>query len=554
MGGWLKRQRVDITLVTGIWAFTAFLIGAQPWVSFDTPDSEFHASMSIYGSEVTDRAALPVYYWTRIGHIAPAHALTGVFGPLAGLEIYRLVLLAIIVISLFAILRRFTNRFNTTILTTLVAANTVLLGYLGNPYPTATAIAAMFILMAAAIVGRGWVAHLTAGAALGWLVMTSPYGTLLGVVMYAAAVFAGGAPNLQPRSLLRRVVLIVVGAATTFSALWLIGRALFPSLDWLSTYLNWNSALNQADYINDLMRWTHDPSLLVPALAGVVSLVWLASVPRSVPIRIGAALAVATPVFALLYWWRFPSNYLEIPHYQAMLFPAALVAVALVAADRLPQRSVSWTRGITALLAIGVSILAGHAVPAFTLGQSRLIAIAAAVIFLIPWGKRWIASIAAIGLTFSCSQLLQNSRDNFGVSTNHLYANAYLANDTRAMMESATEAQSWVLSKTTAGDRVLTWVDADWASQEQVLLPLAAFQLWGANEVAQGPTITPEAMESLAARKPLSIVMYGKTLSAILDFWNGLPKEQQPSIPECMQVAWPQTQTADVCVTHLQWQ
>jgi hypothetical protein len=61
-------------------------------------------------------------------------------------------------------------------------------------------------------------------------------------------------------------------------------------------------------------------------------------------------------------------------------------------------------------------------------------------------------------------------------------------------------------------------------------------------------------MESLAARKPLSIVMYGKTLSAILDFWNGLPKEQQPSIPECMQVAWPQTQTADVCVTHLQWQ
>ena len=40
-----------------------------------------------------------------------------------------------------------------------------------------------------------------------------------------------------------------------FGTLWLAGRLLFPSLDWLSTYLYWNFALKQADYIFDYWRW-----------------------------------------------------------------------------------------------------------------------------------------------------------------------------------------------------------------------------------------------------------------------------------------------------------
>ncbi|MFM8896971.1 MAG: hypothetical protein ACKOE2_16785, partial [Actinomycetales bacterium] len=63
----VRLNWIDPLLVVGLWALVAFGIGAEPWVSLDTPDSEFHASMAIYASAVTDRADVPVYYWTRLG-------------------------------------------------------------------------------------------------------------------------------------------------------------------------------------------------------------------------------------------------------------------------------------------------------------------------------------------------------------------------------------------------------------------------------------------------------------------------------------------------------
>ena len=552
--GTVGRGRVlDLALVAGIWAVTGLLNGSEPWTSFDTPDSEFHASMAVYGSEVADRADQPVYYWTRIGHIAPAHLLTEAFGPMAGLELYRLVLLAVIVGSVFAMLRHVTDRFHSTVLTLLVGANTVILGYLGNPYPTATAVAAMFVLIALGVRGRDLRAHVAAGGALGWVVMTSPYGALLGAVAYLSCLLGRVRPGIGPHRVLAWAGSVAAGAVTTFTALWLIGRALFPGRDWLSTYLYWNSALAQADYIVDRLRWTWDQSLLVPAMAALIALLVLAIGPRRTPVRIAAALAVGTPTFALLYWWVFPSNYLEIPHYQAMLFPAALAALALAAAARLPSVRVIWWRVALAAVVVGMSVLAGHATPSLSPLQARVLALALVVVFAIPWGQRWVAVILAVGLTYAGAQVLQNSRDSFGVSTGALYANAYVANEAEAMMESAIAVQDWIIDRTSAGDRVLTWVDADWDAGEQRLLPLAAFQLWGANEAGRGPALTPDAIATLEARKPLTIVMYGTSVERILQFWNSMPKGWRASVPECTTVPWPSTGTADVCVTHPRW-
>jgi hypothetical protein len=553
MGGWIRNQGINIVLIAGIWAFTGLLNGSNPWVSLDTPDSEFHASLAIFGHEVTDRSAIPAYYWTRIGYIAPAHLLTQVLGPLHGLEVYRLLLLAVIVASIFMALRHFAGHFTATILTIFVCANTVVLGYLGNPYPTATAMAAIFALIALGLAQGKWQAHLVAGGALGWLVMTSPFGTLLGIVAYLSVVLARARWTFQLLSLLKWAAAVTAGAATTFVALWLAGRWLFPSLNWIDTYLYWTFALNQADYIYEVWRWTYDSAMLVPALAGVIGVISIALKPRIPGIRIGGVLALTTPVFAVAFWLRFPNNYLEIPHYQAMLFPSSLMGIALIAASRIPQVQIRWWRGAIAAGLIGLNLLAGHLTPSISVQQTRLLAISTVVVFLIPVGKRWVATAVTVALTFASAQLLQNSRDNFGVSTNRLFANAYLPNEAKDMVSSAITAESWLLTKTQPGDRILTWVDADWASHEQDLLPLAAFQLWGANEAAHGPAPTLDELKTLGARKPLAIAMYGKTLGAILDFWNELPKEQRPSPPECIEVPWPQTRAAQVCVTHLHW-
>jgi hypothetical protein len=457
------------------------------------------------------------------------------------------------VVSVFITLRHFTSRFNATLLTLLVGSNTVVLGYLGNPYPTATAMAAIFVLIAVGITGRHWAGDLVAGGALAWLVMTSPFGALLGAVAYLSALLSRERWVFQPRRLLTWAATVTVGAASTFFALLLAGRLLFPDLDWLGTYLYWNSALNQSDYIFNKWQWTWDPSMLVPAMVALIGLIAIASRPRFPAVRVGAAVALATPAFAVIYWWLSPNNYLEIPHYQAMLFPAALTALAIIAASRLPDVRVSWVRAALAVALVGVTILAGHSTPELSVWQARALAVLALVVFLIPWGPRWVAVAMAVTFTFTGAQLLQNARGNFGVSTTRLYANAYLPNEAEMMMTSAVDAEEWVISQTKPGDRVLTWVDADWSNGEQALLPLAAFQLWGANEAAKGPRLTPDDVLTLQARKPLSLVMYGKSMGSVVEFWSSLPRQWKASPPECKHVAWPQTTSAEVCVTHLLW-
>ncbi|MFM7145281.1 MAG: hypothetical protein ACKOW5_02995, partial [Actinomycetales bacterium] len=268
--------------------------------------------------------------------------------------------------------------------------------------------------------------------------------------------------------------------------------------------------------------------------------------------RIAAAISVATPVFALAYWWRLPNNYLEIPHYQAMLFPAALLAIGLVAAARLGSLPVTWARVGAAILAFAVVVGFGHLDWAAPDWATRLIALAVAVAFLVL-RRGWLWIVIASTLVFAGAQVLQNARDAFGVSTTRLYANAFRDNEAALMMRSATTAQDWVIEQTSPGDRVLTWVDATWTPGEQVLLPLAAFQLWGANEAEHGKVVTKETIERWNARKPLSIVMYGKSMGAVLDFWNGIPKERRPTAPTCLEVSWPVPAVAHVCVTRLDW-
>lgn len=147
----MRGRLADVGVMAACWAFVAFLSTAQHWTGLDTPDSEFYATLGLFGHDVTDRAVLPVYYWTRLGTIAPVRALTEALGPWTGYHVFWLLLLAVVICALYLMARRFTGRTVSALLATLVALNTVILGYLGNPYPTGTAFAAMLVVIGGAV-------------------------------------------------------------------------------------------------------------------------------------------------------------------------------------------------------------------------------------------------------------------------------------------------------------------------------------------------------------------------------------------------------------------
>lgn len=546
----VRSRLTDFGVISAIWLSIAFITGSERWVSFDTPDAEFHASMAIFGSEVTDRAATPVYYWTRLGYIAPGRLLTNYFGPVTGLEILRLILLFLIIAGTWYAIRRCTDVWTSTVLTFLVASNTVVLGYLGNPYPSATVMAGMALLVAIGMAPRGPWGNVGAGVIVGWMVMTNPYGAILAVVAYLAVIIARGGTSVS--RIARAGIWGLLGIAIGFGFLWIVGRFLFPGFDWVQTYLFWNSAIDQSDYIYDVNRWQYDPSLLVPAMAVVIGLVYLMRNPRDVHVRVGAVLGIAVTTFALVFFFAFPTNYLEIPHYQALLWIPALLSVSVIAASRVAMSRWSWARGGIGLVVVAVTVGAGYLDPSLSIWGSRMIAVAGVIVFLIA-GQRWVPVLLATGLLMVAAQLLQNSRDTFGVSTDALYVNSYRSNEAREMIGSAVIAQEWVLSRTQPGDRVLTWVDAEWQKQEQDLLPMAAFQLWGANSAGQGPEVTTDMLLRWDKSKPLALALYGKSTESILQFWNSIPAERRPTVPECTQVPWPDYPSVQVCVTRLTW-
>jgi len=65
----MRKTWPDIALI----ATLTLVIGliAQQWSGLDTPDSSFYFSLANFGSQITDRAPIDSYYWTRLGVIAP---------------------------------------------------------------------------------------------------------------------------------------------------------------------------------------------------------------------------------------------------------------------------------------------------------------------------------------------------------------------------------------------------------------------------------------------------------------------------------------------------
>lgn len=547
---WLRVR--EPAIVVAITIFTGLLSTSERWAGLDTPDSSFYASLSLFGDEVTDRAPDPSYYWTRLGVIVPNRLLTGLFGTWPGFGLYRMLLLLLVVGATYVTMRRFTSITSATFLATIVSLSTVVLSYLGNTYLTGSVMAGTAVLIACAMFDSRWAAAI-AGITLGWLVMVNPPGVLLAGTVWLV---------LRALARTRVTYLLITAAATvvTFGAFLLAGRVVFPRMNWLDTYLASNARLNYSDFASKDAVWLHDISLIVPVVILVaVFAVWLTH-RDSVAAQRAFAISSSSIAFLLVFSPLMGGIALEAPMYQAMLWPPALIALALAATHAMPDAG--WTRkqGLVGTLAIVVVIATGHLSLGLGLVWGWLLAAAVLVICLFASYKGTIGAMAGVALLLSAAQVLQNSRGDIGLYYLSPYNWAFNANPISDRLHTAVNSQEWLLANTTREDQILDWVQGDWVGGDRELYVVAGMQLWGENRVTLEPTLTTEDIARLEQIRPSVIAMFGQTMDGVQAFWSSIPAANSPTAPECYDFAWaPNPASAftvtqgHTCLTRLTW-
>jgi len=556
--GWLGRPGVlDTLMVLAITLFTGILSGSQRWTGLDTPDSSFYASLALNGDEVTDRAPETSYYWTRLGYIVPVRVLTGLLGPFAGFAAYRMILILIIVAAAYAALRRFTGIPAVAAITILISLNTVVLGYLGNTYLTGTVLAGTFGLIACGVHGtvrgRAWPTAAVAGALLGWLLMVNPYGALLGGVVWLTLALR----PLQPRVVAVRLGTAALAAVVTFGTYLLIGRSVFPRMDWLATYLEWNGRLNYSDYASADAVWLHDISMLVPAGALIVVLIVWVRRRDDLAAQTAALIVTSTTVFAFVFLPFMGGITLEAPMYQAMLWPSALMGLAITTAritDDQPWHKARIARAAVFVLAV---IAAGHwpGSMSYLVGLIVIVVIVAGTSASLVMTRSEMVAVGTLAVFLIGAQLLQNSRGPLGLYYLSPYSNAFDANPISDKVHAAVNTEDWLLAHTTRDDTILLWVDGNWVAGDRELYAVAGMQLWGENRITLEPTMTADDVTRLREIRPSVLALYGPSMDGILRFWSSIPGDLDPTAPTCYDFTWPieQLPVGHACLTELHW-
>lgn len=559
------RRWLDPALV-GVISLFAWFAG-RPWAGFNTPDSEFYATLALFGSDVADRSLDPAYTWTRLGYIAPVRALTSVFGPWAGFGMWRLVLIVVIVGSVYASVRLASTRQLAVVIAGFTALNTVVLSFIGNTYLTGTILAATFLMVALALwqaLGsprRRWLPALLSGLVAGWLVMLNPYGLLLGMSMWLGvrAVFLIREPVGRWRSLVRDACLGVAGFVASFVILLLSGLVIFPGRNWFATYVEWNSKLDYSTFIGDASAWQRDLALLVPLLSLVISVIALLLSRARLIAVLAVVIATTNLGFTAAYLMIVPGPWLEAPTYTAKLWAGALLAIALAFAAIVRERSLGVTGWVVAGVALPVVLWTGRWDRNLTITQGLLIAIVIALLALLTaWVLRdrvraWSAVLVmvAVAAFYVGAQVEQNGRGLVGSYGQFPFRAAYVDFDGELLMNSRIKAQEWILARTTSEDRIATWTDPD-----RLMAAVAAMQLWGwYNNLTSNATLQGADLDRLEQVRPTAIAMYAPERAQVEEFYASLPPWALPSPLECTTVPYLGVGNTNpfVCLTHLTW-
>lgn len=529
---------VALTLVIGLIA--------QQWAGLDTPDSVFYFSLGNFGSEVTDRAPVDSYYWTRLGVIAPTYGLTQIFGPWVGYFIWRLLLLSAIIAAINIATRKFkATRQTSALLAGTLATSTMIISYLGNPYVTATALAVIAITTTAALfTSRS--ATIISGASLGWLAMINPYAALLAGSIWFAIKIQHHFANRDTRKvaqLLQQLVVTAVSAAVTFGAFLLIGTQLFPGLNWFATYLEWNAKLDYADFASESPVWLTDPSLLVPlAMLFVVAIQWWRF--RTTATQVALTISLTTLGFTLAFLPAMAGITLETPMYTSMLWIPASIALAISFGEHISAPI--WITPIALAILIATGFLS------LDFDGYIAAAIAISTVAFLSAARNNKILIAALILFLATAQLINNSRDQIGLFYSSPFAWSYQDNPIKLKLANSLKAQEWLINNTASTDQILTYVDGDWLGGDRDLFAAAAMQFWGENRSGVDTTLRPEDLERIKTTKPTVFALYGPNKAALGQYANSLPTELNLSPLTCTDFDWPTLPTgASLCLTRV---
>ena len=578
----MKRVRerwIDIAAVAGITAFVALV--SRRWTGFNSPDSEFYASLALFGSEVTDRAIEPAYTWTRLGYIVPVRALVTVFGPWVGFEIWRVMLLLLIVGSTYALVHTAgRSRWLGVVLATYVGLNTVVLAFVGNTYLTGTIIAATFALLAlavsllghaagsghAALGGPRWTTAFVSGLIAGWLIMLNPYAFILGVGLWVSVrlVVLVRLRIERWKRLWVDAVAALAGTAVAFAAFLASGALVFPGRSWWDTYLEWNSRLDYTVFIGDATTWQRDTALIVVVVALVAALVATIAQPRHRWAWAALAVSAANIVLTVALMVVFTGPWLESPAYVAKLWPGSLLALVLVFTSMSPgthEGKPLWNRVTIGAAVVVVPLLlwSGRFDGVLAYGTGWLIGLAALTLIVTTallvrrsWNL-WIAVLltVAMGATFIGAQILQNGRGLLGIYGQYPFRSAFVDFSYGDQMASKIAIQEWLLDRTDRSDSIAVWTDAD-----RLTADVAAMQLWGGfNLVTLDAMLSRSDTERLEDLRPSVVAMYAPDRSQIEPFYGSLPPWSLPSDLECTSVPYLGVGTGEAvaCITRLTW-
>ena len=575
----VRERWVDIAAVAAITAFVALV--SRRWTGFNSPDSEFYASLALFGSEVTDRAIEPAYSWTRLGYIVPVRVLVTIFGPWMGFEIWRVLLLLLIVGSTYAVVHiAGRSRGLGIVLSTYVGLNTVVLAFVGNTYLTGTTIAATFALLALALSllghaagsgfgalgGTRWTTAFVSGLIAGWLIMLNPYAFILGVGLWVSVrlVVLFRLRTERWKRLWVDALSAVAGAALAFVAFLAAGALVFPGQSWFGTYLEWNSRLDYTVFIGDATTWQGDTALIVVVVALVTALVATVAQPRHRWAWAALAMSAANIALTVGLMVVFTGPWLESPAYVAKLWPGSLLALVLVFTSMSPGTHegkplrnrvtigaavvvvplLLWSGRFDDVLAYRTGWLIGFGVITLMLVTALLVRRA--------WNG-WIALVLAVamGATFIGAQILQNGRGLLGIYGQYPFRSAFVDFSYEDQMASKITVQEWLLDRTDISDSVAVWTDTD-----RLTADVAAMQLWGGfNLVTLDPVLSRSDIERLGELRPSVVAMYAPDRAPIEEFYSSFPPWSLPSDLECTSVPYLGVGSGEAvaCITRLTW-
>lgn len=541
--------------VTGVAVFITLI--ARPWSGLDTPDSSFYTSLALYGDEVTDRAPFDSYYWTRLGYIGPLRLLTtigGVFGtPELGFYLYRFLLIFVLVGSIYAILHKLTRSSQSTLIfvTTSVSLSSVILSYFGNPYLTGFILAATTASIATAVYAQtthisrfNMVFTIAGGVIIGWSAQVNPAGALLvGTLWVAVSIFM--------RAKFPHYVVAGIAAILTFLFFIALGRFLFPELNWFETF-NATREMNLSNFASNTPVWLTDISLLAPLAVVLIAIKswWVNR--DNLSIRLALVISSVSASFLLVFSPLMGGIAMEAPMYQSMLWPPAMIAMALIFSERVHIENME--SKVFAILGIAVVITAGFMQPTLTFAVGCAIAVGTVALSVLV-NRNAVANILIFVAILASFQLLQNSRGDLGLYYLSPYSWAFQSNPIEQKITTAIEVQDWLLANTTDQDQILTWVDGDWVNGDRELYVVAAMQLWGENRLTLEPTIDEYAKAILERTDPSVIALYGRDDAAVGEMWESIPGAGPLN---CHEFGWPKAnntafpaESGVACLTRL---